>query len=975
MALDAGSIVYRTKFDDSGLKSGLKGSTATIKSTANKAGESVGNLNTKLTATQALSQNIGKAFGAFLGAGFIAKLGKDIFQAGAALETTRIQFEQLTGSAEGAEHMLDVLNKFADVTPNTNEEVLKAGKILATFNTNLSKDADALQATLLKVGNAAAFAGVPIDKMAETFGKATAEGKLTTDVLNQFTNAGVPLREELQRMFNVSSEGLREIVSGGKVTSQVLEDAFTNMSKEGGALHGAMERLSKSVSGLVSTFIGPLKQRFAEVALVIVSALKPALEGVIALMNFIGPAGQKIIVILGIMGSTFGALFLIIKSGFLGSKLAAKAFSKALIGTGIGAILVGIGLAVVVLMNYWDELSGTVKAFAVFFSGIFAPAIDYVKGLFKEFGDESSFLGQALSKVTSVISRLWDIWVKAWTIAIKVVGGVIAGVIAIKAAFAAAGIIAVITGIGAAIALVVVYWKELKEAAISVGSFLKDVFIGTVEGVIKVYDPLIKQLRRLGFILDWLKGIFFTVSDGLKSIWTDITEAFDKAFKGVSKTFGKVAKFIRKTVSTSLEWVKKLLLSMKFALKVAGVDVDKHIKTLNESLKKLWGPKEKNDVEQNGEDTGEAAGGGLAKGVCKSMKKDLKKCEEVTREWSRKTKEIIKTSTAGLQGTVSIFGDYAELEQKRNEQRFDAESESRRTALADRHEAELAQLREHEQAKTGVVLAESMQRMLAMDEEFQHTLEKEREAFEEHMEGVLDNNLTEEEERVNKAILEEDWKNEKERLEEEHINKKKAEEAKDKKAEEKAKKESEKKEKALLKKQKEEEIALEKELKMKKYEMEKKVFEQQKKQKIIEATLSTASGALNAYMAMQAIPGGVGVALGAINAGLASAFGLAKIAIIEAQPPPQKPQLAEGGLISGPGTGTSDSINANVSDGEFVIDAARTQRIQDFLDSNNMGKVVNITIEPGAINIRDDDDEDLDEKIADALARRFERVL
>jgi len=48
---------------------------------------------------------------------------------------------------------------------------------------------------------------------------------------------------------------------------------------------------------------------------------------------------------------------------------------------------------------------------------------------------------------------------------------------------------------------------------------------------------------------------------------------------------------------------------------------------------------------------------------------------------------------------------------------------------------------------------------------------------------------------------------------------------------------------------------------------------------------------------------------------------------------------ATGGFISGPGTGTSDSIPARLSDGEYVINAAATKRYKPLLDKINSGPV------------------------------------
>lgn len=49
--------------------------------------------------------------------------------------------------------------------------------------------------------------------------------------------------------------------------------------------------------------------------------------------------------------------------------------------------------------------------------------------------------------------------------------------------------------------------------------------------------------------------------------------------------------------------------------------------------------------------------------------------------------------------------------------------------------------------------------------------------------------------------------------------------------------------------------------------------------------------------------------------------------------------FAEGGVIQGPGTGTSDSILAAVSTGEFVVNAASTAQFRPWLEAINAGKL------------------------------------
>lgn len=70
--------------------------------------------------------------------------------------------------------------------------------------------------------------------------------------------------------------------------------------------------------------------------------------------------------------------------------------------------------------------------------------------------------------------------------------------------------------------------------------------------------------------------------------------------------------------------------------------------------------------------------------------------------------------------------------------------------------------------------------------------------------------------------------------------------------------------------------------------------------------------------------------LGTATGGLFGWLGLSKGGVVEA---------ATGGYIRGPGTGTSDSIPARLSDGEYVVNAAATARNRDLLDAINSGKI------------------------------------
>ena len=122
---------------------------------------------------------------------------------------------------------------------------------------------------------------------------------------------------------------------------------------------------------------------------------------------------------------------------------------------------------------------------------------------------------------------------------------------------------------------------------------------------------------------------------------------------------------------------------------------------------------------------------------------------------------------------------------------------------------------------------------------------------------------------------------------------------------------------------------------------------------IATATIDTYKAATAAYASLAGIPI-IGPVLGGIAAGVAVASGLASVKkILSVQVPstgsgssggggggsapaaPAASKFAEGGLVTGPGTGTSDSISAMLSSGESVINANSTAQFGSMLSQIN----------------------------------------
>lgn len=199
------------------------------------------------------------------------------FNLGAQMEQTEIAFGTFLRSAEKGVKVIDELNEFANVTPFDNEEIIKSGRVLLAANI----PAEQLTETLRSIGDVAAGANVPINELSNIYAKAMNKGKLQAEELNQLAERGIPIISQLSEEFGVTKQEVFELGSKGKITSDVLEKAFKNMTKDGGIFFNLMNKQSESASGLLSTLQGKMKLAATEMGKRMLPAVKNTTKGLI----------------------------------------------------------------------------------------------------------------------------------------------------------------------------------------------------------------------------------------------------------------------------------------------------------------------------------------------------------------------------------------------------------------------------------------------------------------------------------------------------------------------------------------------------------------------------------------------------------------------------------------------------------------------------------------------------------------------
>jgi len=177
----------------------------------------------------------------------ISAMGKSMVTSASNLEQNRVAFETMLGSADQARIMMKQISDFAMKTPFNLPDVQQGAKSLLAYGISAEKIIPTFEA----LGNIAA--GVGKDKLPQlvlAFGQVRTAQKLTGNELRQFTEAGVPLLEELAKVTGKSAAQVKKDMEDGMAPSfGQVEEAIFNLTEEGGKFENLMGKQSTTVAG------------------------------------------------------------------------------------------------------------------------------------------------------------------------------------------------------------------------------------------------------------------------------------------------------------------------------------------------------------------------------------------------------------------------------------------------------------------------------------------------------------------------------------------------------------------------------------------------------------------------------------------------------------------------------------------------------------------------------------------------------
>ena len=342
-----GRIIIDTEIDNSGAEGGIKTLNAKLGSLAK----------TGLATFTGAIVAAGSAIGGL--AGIATKYNSQ-------MEDYFANFTVLLGSTTEATKHVEALKKFAAKTPFEMAGLADASKQLLSFGIGVDDIMPDLQMLGdISLGNQERFKGLAL-----VFAQVASAGKLTGQDLLQFINQGFNPLQVIAEQTGKSMSDLKEEMSDGKITYEMVAEAMRVATSEGGKFYQGMEVQSQTLSGMWSTLkddtMSLIGEAFTPFSEILKTNVMPALQGVVEQMSaaFADPNIQT-----SISNIASGLGDFITKVAELVSEWLPKViegFAWLLDHSNeITAGIIGLGTALMVL-NVANMIMGLVKAFQAF---------------------------------------------------------------------------------------------------------------------------------------------------------------------------------------------------------------------------------------------------------------------------------------------------------------------------------------------------------------------------------------------------------------------------------------------------------------------------------------------------------------------------------------------------------------------------------------------------------------------------------
>lgn len=204
--------------------------------------------------------NLGKKVAGAFAVSKLIEFEKKVISVRSEMESLQKSFESLAGEQIGRKLYEDI-KQFATTTPMMMNDLAKGAQTLLGFNI----EAEKIMPILREIGDISMGDAQKFNSLTLAFAQMSSTGKLMGQDLLQMINAGFNPLVVMAEKSGKSVAQLKDEMSKGLITVEMVEDAFRTATAEGGKFHNMLEAQSKTMRGALSNLQGAYNDMLNEI--------------------------------------------------------------------------------------------------------------------------------------------------------------------------------------------------------------------------------------------------------------------------------------------------------------------------------------------------------------------------------------------------------------------------------------------------------------------------------------------------------------------------------------------------------------------------------------------------------------------------------------------------------------------------------------------------------------------------------------
>ena len=260
--------------------------------------------NQALSSVNSTIGHVASGVTAAFGIAQIKRFAQSIVDVRGDIQALEISFSTLLGSAKKAKRMMAELRDFAVNTPMQLDTLAGGAQTLLGFNVAVEK----VMPILRQIGDISMGDAQKFNSLVLAFAQMSSTGKLMGQDLLQMINAGFNPLTVMAEQTGKSIAQLKQEMSNGAISADMVADAFAAATAEGGKFHGMLNEISKGINGAKSNLQGAWDDMLNEIGAKNESFIVGAINKTTLLIKNYEKVGRAITALVATYGTYKAAL-------------------------------------------------------------------------------------------------------------------------------------------------------------------------------------------------------------------------------------------------------------------------------------------------------------------------------------------------------------------------------------------------------------------------------------------------------------------------------------------------------------------------------------------------------------------------------------------------------------------------------------------------------------------------------------------